>query len=64
MQTANVNRLPKLTQDRRPKLTLWKGRCAALQAWLTLRGPEAGPLFIAVMNGGPAVVRHLIAHAI
>jgi integrase/recombinase XerD len=40
------------------------GSLAALQAWLTVRGPEAGPLFIPVMKGGRLVARRLIAHAI
>jgi integrase/recombinase XerD len=40
------------------------GSLAALQAWLAMRGPEPGPLFIPVMTGGRMAVRRLIPHAI
>ncbi|MGH7785606.1 MAG: tyrosine-type recombinase/integrase [Candidatus Binatia bacterium] len=40
------------------------GSLAALQAWLGIRGVDAGPLFIPVMKGGRLVARRLVPHAV
>lgn len=40
------------------------GSLAALQAWILVRGPEPGPLFVPVMKGGRLVVRQMISHAV
>ena len=40
------------------------GSLAALQAWLGIRGVDAGPLFIPVLKGGRLAARRLVPHAI
>lgn len=40
------------------------GSLHALQAWIGVRDPEAGPLFVPVMKGGRMVLRRLVPHAV
>jgi integrase/recombinase XerD len=40
------------------------GSLAALQAWLTVRGSDPGPLFVPVAKGGKMTVRRMIPHAV
>lgn len=40
------------------------GSLAALQAWIAVRGPEPGPLFVPIMKGGRMVRRRLIPHSV